>query len=141
MIQVNFVNQTSDDYSHFEQIITHVFQTMNGHETDEINIIFLDSEQMKAFNRQFRQKDTTTDVLTFPSDDEDIGTIGDVLINVDKVKEQAVEYGHSEDREVAFLAVHGYLHILGYDHHNEEDEQKMIEKQNSILNNAGLERQ
>jgi probable rRNA maturation factor len=141
MIQVNFVNQTNDDCSHYEQIIAHVFQTVNGHEKDEINIIFLNSEQMTAFNKQFRQKDTTTDVLTFPSDEEEIESLGDVLINVDKVKEQAAEYGHSEDREVAFLAVHGYLHILGYDHHNEEDEQKMIEKQNSILNNAGLERQ
>ena len=139
MIHINFINQTKMDLAHFERVIANVFQTID--ETQEMNVIFLDSEQMKQFNHQFRQLDKTTDVLTFPADDPMMDSLGDVLINIDKVKEQALDYGHSEDREVAFLAVHGYLHILGYDHHQEDDERKMIEKQHSILKNAGLERQ
>jgi len=139
MIHINFINQTALDLTHYERIITKVFQTID--EAQEMNVIFLDSEQMKQFNHQFRQLDKTTDVLTFPADDPLMDSLGDVLINIDKVKEQALDYGHNEDREVAFLAVHGYLHILGYDHHQEDGERIMIEKQYSILKNAGLERQ
>jgi len=127
------------DLEHYERIITKVFQTID--EAHEMNVIFLDSEQMRQFNHQFRQRDKTTDVLTFPADDPLMDCLGDVLINIDKVKAQALDYGHSEDREVAFLTVHGYLHILGYNHHQEDDERKMIKKQQSILKNAGLERQ
>lgn len=138
MIQINFINQQQKDITHYEKTIDHVFQTME--DNVELNIIFVDDDQMKSFNQQFRNIDKTTDVLTFPSDDENMESIGDIIINIDKVIEQAKDYGHSELREVAFLAVHGYLHILGYDHHTEDEERVMIDKQNSILNDAGLER-
>lgn len=138
MIRINFINQQQKDITHYEKTIDHVFQTME--DNVELNIIFVDDDQMKSFNQQFRNIDKTTDVLTFPSNDENMESIGDIIINIDKVIEQAKDYGHSELREVAFLAVHGYLHILGYDHHTEDEERVMIDKQNSILKDAGLER-
>jgi len=138
MMHINFVNQQAKNVTLYEETISKVFQTIQDEK--ELNIIFIDDEQMITFNQQFRNMDKTTDVLTFPTDDDSMDSIGDILINIDKVIEQAKDYGHTELREVAFLAVHGYLHILGYDHHNEEDERKMIEKQKSILKNAGLER-
>lgn len=138
MIQINIVNQTSSNIDRYTEVITNVFKTIES--SEEMNVIFLDSEQMRALNQQFRKMNKTTDVLTFPSDDVLIESIGDVFINIDKVREQALEYDHSEDREVAFLAIHGYLHILGYDHHTKEEEKLMIEKQRQILSKAGLER-
>lgn len=135
---IHLFNQTNHNIKSYEETLIHVFNVIDTHQ--EINIIIVDSKQMTNYNLQFRQKDSTTDVLTFPSDDEDMETIGDIFINYDKIIEQATSYGHSEAREVAFLAVHGYLHILGYDHHNEGDEARMIQKQNEILNRAGLER-
>jgi probable rRNA maturation factor len=91
-------------------------------------------------NQTYRKISKTTDVLTFPSDQKVFESIGDIFINIDKVVEQANAYGHSEQREVAFLSVHGYLHILGYDHHNDSDEKEMILAQEDILKRAGLER-
>lgn len=138
MMHINFINQQARDVALYEETILKVFHTIE--EEKELNIIFIDDVQMIAFNQQFRNINKTTDVLTFPTEDENMDSIGDILINIDKVIEQAKDYGHTERREVAFLAVHGYLHILGYDHHTEEEERKMIEKQKSILKSAGLER-
>ena len=137
-MHINFINQQSKDVTLYEETIFKVFHTID--EEKELNIIFIDEDQMISFNQQFRNMNKTTDVLTFPTEDEHMDSIGDILINIDKVIQQAKDYGHTERREVAFLAVHGYLHILGYDHHTEEDERMMIEKQKSILNGAGLER-
>lgn len=138
MMHINFINQQARDVALYEETILKVFHTIE--EEKELNIIFIDDVQMIAFNQQFRNINKTTDVLTFPTEDENMDSIGDILINIDKVIEQAKDYGHTERREVAFLAVHGYLHIIGYDHHTEEEERKMIEKQKSILKSAGLER-
>lgn len=131
-------NQTNKQLELYESTLLDVFQTI---ESDKVvSVIFIDDSQMIQMNHTYRQLLKTTDVLTFPSDDSMFETIGDIFINIDKVVEQAQAYGHSEKREVAFLAVHGYLHILGFDHHNDIDEKNMILAQEDILKRAGLER-
>jgi probable rRNA maturation factor len=135
---IQMFNQTGENLKVYEDILVHVFDTIR--KKHPMNIIFIKDQEMIELNLTYRGKDATTDVLTFPSDANIVGTIGDVFINIEKVKSQALAYGHSELREVSFLAVHGYLHILGYDHHTVEDEKKMIEAQEKILKKAGLER-
>lgn len=131
-------NQTSKQLELYEHTLLNVFQTI---ESDQVvSVIFIDDLEMIQMNHTYRQLLKTTDVLTFPSNDTMFETIGDIFINVDKVVEQAQTYGHSEKREVAFLAVHGYLHILGFDHQNDIDEKNMILAQEEILKRAGLER-
>lgn len=131
-------NQSSEDISWIKDVLLKVFQEIN--EAHPMSIIIMNSEQVQQLNFTYRGLDKTTDVLTFPNDDPSIETLGDVFINYEKVLSQALEYGHSKEREVAFLAVHGYLHIKGYDHHTDTEEQEMIMKQELILKKAGYVR-
>ncbi len=95
---------------------------------------------MKELNNTYRQIDKTTDVLSFVNDTEEDDSLGDVFISLEQASLQAESYGHSFIREVGFLAVHGYLHLIGYDHHTKEAEQDMILEQERILNQAKLKR-
>ena len=111
------------------------------------NIIFIDNEEIHKINKQYRNIDRETDVISFALEDDstypilDFRMLGDIYISVDRIKSQAKDYGHSEVRETCFLAVHGLLHLLGYDHtKSEEDEKIMFEKQDIILNKAGVKR-
>lgn len=102
-------------------------------------------ESIRTLNREFRSVDRVTDVLTFPAwEGEDPlggdGYLGDIMICYDRAKEQAEEFGHSLSRELAFLTVHGVLHLLGYDHMTEPEELVMRQKQTEILNGMGLTR-
>ncbi|MGX7030046.1 rRNA maturation RNase YbeY [Vagococcus zengguangii] len=121
-------------------------------EATEMSVTIMDNNDIQTFNREYRGKDVPTDVISFAiEDEEDIPTelleemglprnIGDILISIDKAKEQAKEYGHSFERELGFLAVHGFLHLNGYDHMNEEDEKEMFGLQREILDAYGLQR-
>lgn len=110
----------------------------------EFNIIIVDNEYIHELNRDYRNIDRPTDVITFALEDEknfvemDHRILGDIYISIDKAISQALEYGHSLKREICFLAVHGFLHLLGYDHMNKEDETVMFQKQEVILNEAGI---
>lgn len=108
----------------------------------EISVTFTDNENIRALNTEFRNIDRETDVLSFPMDDEgDEVVLGDVVISLEKAKEQAEEYGHSLEREISFLCVHSCLHLLGYDHETgEEDEKIMFAKQHEILEKIGQKR-
>ena len=118
----------------------------------EMSLSFVDKEEIQEINRNYRGKDVPTDVISFALNDEvedeldiigiedEFNSLGDVIICVDIAKEQAKEYNHSFDREIGFLAVHGFLHLLGYDHMNEEDEKEMFGKQEAILEQFGLRR-
>ena len=113
--------------------------------TGDLSIQIDTPDRIRELNRQFRNIDRVTDVLTFPAwEGEDPlsgdGYLGDIMICYERASEQAIEYGHSLRRELAFLAVHGVLHLLGYDHMNEEDEREMFSYQEEILNEMGLER-
>ena len=111
-----------------------------------LNIIIVDNEYIHKINREYRGVDRETDVISFALEDDDtfvklpIRVLGDIYISIDRVKSQALEYGHSETREISFLTVHGILHLLGYDHMNEEDEKIMFSKQDNILSDLKIER-
>lgn len=103
-----------------------------------VSLLFTNDEDIHALNKEFRQVDKATDVLSFPSDDP--GFLGDIAISVPCAVRQAQEYGHSVEREIAFLTVHAMLHLFGYDHMNENDEDVMRSRQRDILAAAGMER-
>ena len=117
----------------------------------ELSVTFVDNAEIHALNREFRDKDRPTDVLSFPLFEADeafavdpaIGAValGDIVISAERAAEQAEEYGHSFAREVCFLAVHSTLHLLGYDHEvSEEDEKYMNDTQEEVLAKMGLRR-
>jgi len=103
----------------------------------ELNISFVTLTEMQELNHQYRSKNEPTDVLSFTSDGENLG---DIIICLDVAKNQAKEYGHSMERELAFLTAHGFLHLLGYDHLNPSDEADMIQAQKEILDYVGIGR-
>ncbi|MBE6684161.1 MAG: rRNA maturation RNase YbeY [Ruminococcaceae bacterium] len=117
----------------------------------EVSVTFTDNEGIHELNKKFREVDKPTDVLSFPlfdfegeTDeppvDEIMSNLGDIVISLEKAKEQADEYGHSFEREVAFLCVHSMLHLLGYDHEtSDEDDVEMRSKQTEIMRIMGLE--
>ncbi len=135
-MKVNFYNKTKEDVKELRKIVKEIFK--NIEENYEFNIIFVSNERIKELNKMYRNIDKETDVLSFP--DEDKNYIGDIFISLEKAKEQAKEYNHSLGREVGFLTVHGYLHLLGYDHQNEDEEKEMSALTENILTKAGLER-
>ena len=104
-----------------------------GLERCEFNIIIIDNEKIREINREYRNIDTETDVISFALEDnpdivyEDFRLLGDIYIAVDIAYDQAIEYNHSREREVCFLATHGLLHLLGYDHMTEEEEKEMLD--------------
>ena len=116
----------------------------------EVSVTFTDNAGIRALNKQYRNIDKATDVLSFPlldfegepdepPVDEWIGMLGDIVISLEQAKKQAKEYGHSFEREAAFLCVHSMLHLLGYDHETgEEDEREMRRRQREILTAMGL---
>ena len=112
----------------------------------EFNIIFVSNDEILDINKNYRGIDRVTDVISFALLDNDLSNynaeseLGDIFICVDRAKEQSIEYGHSLEREIGFLAVHGYLHLCGYDHMKKEDEEVMFKKQEEILAKAGLKR-
>ncbi len=118
----------------------------------EVTISFVTNDLIQEMNRDYRGKDVPTDVLSFSMEElgeeeieiileEDMPRVlGDIVISVDKMKEQAAEFDHSENRELGFLVVHGMLHLLGYDHLTDEDEKIMFAKQNELLDAYGLQR-
>ena len=105
----------------------------------EFNIIIVDNERIHEINKEYRNVDRETDVISFAMEDEkdieydDFRLLGDIYISIDKVISQANEYGHSKLREICFLATHGILHLLGYDHMEKADEEKMFKLQNELL--------
>ncbi|MFS0672846.1 rRNA maturation RNase YbeY [Ornithinibacillus sp. 179-J 7C1 HS] len=117
----------------------------------EVSVTFVNNEEIREINREYRNIDKSTDVISFALEEsteeevmiigEDIPVVlGDIIISVERAKEQAEDYNHSFERELGFLAVHGFLHLLGYDHMTEEDEKIMFQKQEDILGEFNLGR-
>lgn len=98
----------------------------------EVSLILVDSEEIHSMNKQYRNIDRPTDVLSFEEYEEDY--LGEIFICEEKVYEQAQSYNHSNEREFVFLLTHGLLHLLGYDHIEKEDEEVMFKKQDELLN-------
>ncbi|MEK5103562.1 rRNA maturation RNase YbeY [Cytobacillus sp. FSL M8-0252] len=120
-------------------------------EDTEISITFVENERIQEINREYRNKDKATDVISFAMEEMGEGEIpligeglprmlGDIIISIPKAVEQAEEYGHSFMRELGFLSIHGFLHLLGYDHETTEEEKIMFTRQKEILDEFGLQR-
>ncbi len=122
--------------------ITETLALENFDRNAQVSVTFVDNEGIHEINRKFRNIDRPTDVLSFPllGDDDQPDDklfsvpLGDIVLSLERAKEQAIEFGHSFEREVAFLTAHSVLHLLGYDHETgEEDEKIMRQKQNQIM--------
>lgn len=132
-----------------EKVYEKCFKEENLYDYDiYISIIISNEEFIRKVNSEYRNIDQVTDVLSFPMfEAEEIEeakknkeTLGDIIICIPRVEEQAKEYGHSFEREFAYMLVHGFYHLMGYDHMNDEDKQKMRAKEENILKNVGFER-
>ncbi|WP_168119299.1 rRNA maturation RNase YbeY [Paenibacillus sp. HB172176] len=130
-----------------------------GMDRGEVALTFTDDEGIHALNKEYRGIDRPTDVLSFAMQDDGVeeldivfevesedepdpisGMLGDIIISVDRAVAQSEEYGHSIEREIGFLFVHGFLHLIGYDHGDEQSESEMTAKQEQVLLKAGLTR-
>ncbi|MBV5122784.1 rRNA maturation RNase YbeY [Bacillus halotolerans] len=117
----------------------------------EVSVTIVTNEDIQQINKEYRGKDTPTDVISFALEEEGedeveiVGAemppvLGDIIISADRTREQAEEYNHSFKRELGFLVVHGFLHLLGYDHMTKEEEEEMFTKQKDLLDAYGLKR-
>ena len=130
------------------QAVNATLEYENVEDDCEVSITFCDDEKIRELNKKFRNIDKATDVLSFPLFDEDgldgfvpemECMLGDIVISLERARAQAEEFGHSYEREAAFLAVHSVLHLLGYDHEaGEEDELDMRRRQSDVMKKIGL---
>lgn len=156
MLEIDFIDEINGHGNEAQQLIQSLLSfaaSAEGlEEGTELSVTFLDDGAIQQINRDYRGKDQATDVISFALEEEGDGEaaiigaddmprhLGDLLISVETAKRQAEEYGHSVERELGFLALHGFLHLLGYDHMTEIDEKKMFGRQDEILHAYGLER-
>ena len=147
MNYVTIYNETDEEFL-YEDIIKEV--SNKALETEKVekascSIIIVDNSYIHKLNKEYRGIDRVTDVISFALEDEksmvipdEIRLLGDIYISLDKAKEQAKEYGHSLERELCFLAVHGLYHLLGYDHETKEEAEVMFKKQEEVLMKYGI---
>lgn len=139
-MKINFFNQTEHPTNEYESLIKRVLGFTKAKKV--FSVVFVTDEEIQRLNREFRNIDKVTDVISFALCDDPNNELnhelGDIFIDLDQAKRQALEYGHTMTREVAFLAVHGFLHLNGYDHMTEEEEKVMFAKQDEILMKAGI---
>lgn len=152
MLTIDFLDEesytTEKERADIETLINYTYDYLKNDKDAEVSISFVSEEEIQAINRDYRDKDEVTDVISFAllDDDSDVDiigmpvTLGDIIINTNRAEEQAKEYNHSYKRELMFLSLHGFLHLLGYDHMNEEDEKEMFGLQKEILDAFGLSR-
>lgn len=147
-MKIELFNETKDSLDEYTDTIKKVLV----HGLDKLkvgdvtfNIIFVNNDYIHKLNKDYRNIDRETDVITFALEDDDTFNpeeriLGDIYISIDKAKSQSVEYGHSLMRELCFLSVHGMLHLLGYDHMEKEEERVMFNLQEEILDEMGIKR-
>lgn len=153
-LHVEYLNEIDENSEEFQELVSNVLQKAAEMEKTgpaEVSVTIVTKERIQEINSEYRQKDAVTDVISFAMEEigedeteiiggEETRFLGDIIICLDVAKEQAEEYGHSIEREMGFLAVHGFLHLLGYDHMNEADEKAMFGRQEEILEQYGLKR-
>ena len=151
--ETNTVSQ--EKINEIDELLQYAADYLKLPEDTEMSVTFMDNAAIQVINRDYRDKDQPTDVISFALEEETEEelpiifddempamprNLGDIMISVERAKEQASEYGHSYDRELGFLALHGFLHINGYDHMTPEDEKEMFGLQKEILDAYGLKR-
>ena len=148
MNKIGIYNETKEDLvelDSLEKLMTFALEYQNINDVD-FNSILVSEEKIHEINKEYRGIDQVTDVISFALEDskdieyEGYRLLGDIYICDKKVISQALEYGHSIQRELSFLAIHGLLHLLGYDHMKKEDEQVMFALQEEILEAYGITR-
>ena len=127
-----------------KEVVSAVLESEHENDGATVSVTFVDNERIRELNREFRNIDRVTDVLSFPADEpvvEGRGRfLGDIALSLERAKTQSEEYGHSFKREVAFLTAHSVLHLLGYDHMTPDEEKEMFSKQEKVLNDMGITR-
>lgn len=153
MLTVDFIDgeeyTTEDEQHEISQLLNFAYEKLESGSDAEISVSFVDSESIRDINHQYRDKNEVTDVISFAMEDDDFNliheeaprTLGDIIISTDRAKEQAQDYGHGYRRELLFLSLHGFLHLLGYDHMEEMDEKEMNRNQDEILDAFGVTRE
>jgi probable rRNA maturation factor len=154
-LEIDFIDETTKvvdtDQKLVEELLQFAAKKQNLSGDIELSVTFVDNDRIQEINKEYRNKDQATDVISFAMEELGEGEVelvgvdmprvlGDIIISVDRTKEQAEEYGHSYTRELGFLAVHGFLHLLGYDHLTREEEEVMFTLQKEILDEFGLQR-
>jgi probable rRNA maturation factor len=154
-LNVDFIDETKkltkEQINEMEKLLHFAAQKKEIEDGSEVSVTFVNNERIWEINREYRDKDAPTDVISFAMEElgegeiEMIGAdmprvLGDIIISIEKASEQAKEYGHSFIRELGFLTVHGFLHLLGYDHMTEDEEKEMFTLQKEILDEYGLTR-
>jgi len=154
-LSIDFLDETNEmteeAIEQIEGLLNLAQKKLQITEPCELSVTFVDNDRIQEINREYRGKDKPTDVISFALEELGEGEIqisganmprvlGDIIISTDKAREQATDYGHSVERELGFLAVHGFLHLLGYDHETEAEEKEMFDLQRSILDEYGLGR-
>ena len=127
-----------------KEVVSAVLESEHENDGATVSVTFVDNERIRELNREFRNIDRATDVLSFPADEpvvEGEGRfLGDIALSLERAKTQSEEYGHSFKREVAFLTAHSVLHLLGYDHMTPDEEKEMFSKQEKVLKDMGITR-
>ncbi len=155
ILTIDFTDETNEVAAQHtelvEKLLQHAASVENIEPETEVSVTFVTNGTIQDINREYRGKDQPTDVISFALEELGEGEmavtfegmprlLGDIIISTDRAKEQAEEYNHSFERELGFLAVHGFLHLLGYDHMEPEEEKVMFTKQDEILQTFGLGR-
>lgn len=149
MNRVEINNLVDEEIMELEKIEEILLYAMKKEKLENTfcSVIIVDEDYIKTLNKTYRNIDRVTDVITFALDDDrcvvnasDVHILGDIYICLDRARNQAIEYGHSFLREICFLAVHGFYHLLGYDHMVKEEEEVMFKKQEEVLLEYGITR-
>ena len=150
MNKIEIFNNTNEEIKELETVEKVLYSAMEKENLKDtsFNLIIVDNDYIHELNKNYRGIDRETDVITFALEDEDtiiIGDneriLGDIYISIDRARSQALDYGHSFLRELSFLAVHGFYHLLGYDHQTKEEEEVMFGKQEEVLESYGIRRE
>ena len=148
MNEVELIKNVDEDIKELIEVEKFIDFSLKYLKLDNVmfNVIIVDDEEIHKINKEYRNIDRPTDVISFALEDDDTfikidkRILGDIYISIDKAKEQAEEYGHALLRELCFLTIHGILHLLGYDHMKKEDEEIMFGLQERILTEYGIKR-
>lgn len=152
MLTVDFIDEegytTRDEQDEISRLLNFAYEELESGANAEISVSFVDNETIREINHQYRDKNEVTDVISFAMEDDESDlmhedaprALGDIIISTGRAREQAEDYGHSYRRELLFLSLHGFLHLLGYDHMEEAEEKEMNRIQDEVLHAFGVTR-